>query len=127
MFFNIDHDDGRSISGWFAPDNPSTTPKIAIIIPGRDEIVIEARELRTDIRDLGVHNTGMVGFLINESTIIDLEHLSDVELVDADTRLPLHRRFQPGQHLERKLFLFDCSVMPQRAMMKTIASHFSLN
>ena len=127
MFFNIDHDDGRSIGGWFAPDNPSSTPKIAIIIPGREEIIVEAGEMRADVRDLGVHNTGKIGFSINESIIPDLEHLIDVEIVDADTRLPIHRRFQPGQHIERKLFMFDCAVMPQRAMLRSIASHFSLS
>jgi hypothetical protein len=127
MFFNIDADEGRSISGWLAPDNPSAAPRIAIIIPGRDELLCDATIQRPDIRELGLHSTGRVGFSVDASLVPDIETVDDIELLDADTRLPLYRRFQVERHIERKFFLFDCSVMPQRGMMHELTQHFALN
>ena len=127
MFFNIDADQGSSIIGWLAPDNPSAIPHIGIIVPGRDEIQIEATIQRTDIRDLGLHSTGRVGFVVDASLVPDIETVDDIELVDADTRVPMYRRFQIDRHIERKLFIFDCSVMPQRRIMHNVTQHFALN
>lgn len=127
MHFIIDSDTGNSIKGWLAPDNPSSTPVLAIIIPGRDEIQLEANIMRAGIRDLGLHATGLVGFDVNTKVVPDLAEIEDIELVEAETRLPIYRRLQKGQHIERKLFLFDCSIMPQRRILRSISKNFSLN
>lgn len=127
MFFNIDADEGNSIRGWVAPDNPSATPKLIVIIPGGDELEVEADIPRPDIRDLGIHSTGLVGFNINSEIIPSLRELDDIEIVEAETRTQIYRRFQIDRHLERKLFLFDCSVMPQRRLVSAANRLFTLN
>jgi hypothetical protein len=127
MFFNIDADNGNVVSGWFAPDNPAAVPQIAILIPGRNEIRIEATIQRNDVRDLGIHNTGQVGFRIDKAIVPDIASVADLELVEAETRLPIYRRFQSEHHLEQKLFLFDSSLIPQRRVQANIRRHFSLN
>ena len=66
MFFNIDSDSGDSISGWLAPDNPSQVPRVAIRIPDRPEMLIEANVERPDVRDLGLHGSGRVGFVVTD-------------------------------------------------------------
>lgn len=127
MFFNVDADTGRSISGWVAPDNPSATPRIVIVIPGRDDIEVEAGRPRADVRDLGIHATGLIGFHIDTSLIPDLDAINDVAILEAQTRMPIYRRFQIERHLERKLMLFDSSLMPQRRILANVGRHFSLN
>ena len=126
MFFNIDKDDGHAISGWIAPDNPSAVPHIVIVIPGRNEITIDADLPRTDIRELGIHKTGHVGFLVDEKIVPDLGALAEIELLESESRLPIFRRFIPEQHIRRRAFLFDGSVMPQRRILQNISQHFSL-
>lgn len=127
MFFNVDADDGASVRGWIAPDNPSATPRIVIVIPGRDEIEIEAKRPRNDIRDAGLHATGHVGFAVDRTVVPDIETVQDIEILEAETRLPIYRRFQVAQHLRKKFFLFDPSLMPHRRILAGIGRHFSLN
>jgi hypothetical protein len=127
MHFIIDSDSGDEISGWLAPDNFSAVPHFIVSIPGRDEIVIAANVMREGIRDLGLHASGECGFRIGRDLVPDLPQLTDVELLEAETRLPIYRRFQPDIDIERKLFLFDCSLTPQRRMLAEIKSRFTLS
>lgn len=127
MFFNIDVDSGDAISGWLAPDNPSQVPKVAIRISGRPEIIMDANVDRPDVRDLGLHGSSQVGFLITDETVPSLALIEDIEILEADTLIPIYRRYRPDRHLERKLFLFESSAMPQRAMMDGFTARFALN
>ena len=127
MFFNIDSDSGDAISGWIAPDNPSVIPKISILIPGRPEIVIDANVARPDVRDLGLHGSGQVGFVVTDEIAPGLANVEEIEILEHDARIPLYKRFRPDLHLERKLFLFDCAAMPQRGMIQNLTAHFALN
>jgi hypothetical protein len=127
MFFNIDSDTGDAISGWIAPDNPSVAPRIAILVPGRAEVLFEANVHREDVRELGLHASGQVGFVVSDAVVPGIANVDDIEIVEADTRIPVYRRFKPDRHLERKLFLFDSSVMPQRRIIQNIAERFALN
>ena len=126
MFFNVDSDRGAVISGWFAADNPAVSARLAIRAPGRDEVIVKADIQRDDVRDLGIHGTGRVGFRIDKSIVPDLDELVDVEIVEADSRLPIYRRLQPGRHLEKKLILFDAALMPQRRVLDQIRDNFAL-
>jgi hypothetical protein len=127
MFFHIDADEGHTIKGWLAPDNPSQIPKILVRIQDQEEFELEADVMRPDVRELGVHATGMVGFQVTNLIVPNLEQMQDVELLEASMRLPIFRRRQPERHVERKVFLFDCSVMPQRRIVSAAARSFGLN
>lgn len=127
MFFNIDDDDNHAIRGWLAPDNPSVSPKIGILIPGRPEIQFEANIHRPDILDLGLHSTGQVGFTVDASLVPDIDLLEEIELVEVATRTPIFGRFRKDIHLEKKLFLFDGSIVPKQGMIESLSKRFSLS
>ncbi len=127
MFFNIDADEGGSIRGWLALDNPSAIPSLIVLIPGREEITLQAGIFRPDVRDLGIHTTGQVGFDVDSTLVPGLDQINEVTIVEAETRLPIFRRFQIEHHLEKKLFLFDCSVMPQRSLLSALLKNFTLS
>lgn len=126
MFFSIDIDDGASIRGWLAPDNPSAVPKILVRRPGEDDIEISATVERPDVRDLGVHSTGLVGFIVNDAVVAGLEKIEDIELLEADSGILIYRRFQKGRHLERKFFFFDSSIRPIEKLTRRAKSLFTL-
>jgi len=126
MFFNVDSDRGPVISGWFAADNPAQSARLAIRAPGRPDVLVHADQQRDDVRDLGLHGTGRVGFRIDKSVVPDLDELVDVEIVEAESRLPIYRRLQPGRHIEKKLILFDAALMPQRRILDQIRDSFAL-
>jgi hypothetical protein len=127
MFFNIDLDSGDVIAGWVAPDNPSATPRLLVMSPGRPDQEIAANQMREDIRDLGMHASGMVGFRIDGSIVPGLAQLRDLRLLEAETGLPIHGRFDSARHIERKLCLFDSSIMPNRPWISATPRHFALS
>lgn len=127
MHFIIDSDNGGSIKGWLAPDNPSVSPTLVVVVPDREEVEVKASIMRAGIRDLGLHATGLCGFDINAEAVPDLAQLKDVAILEAETRLPIYRRFQPDRDIPKKLFLFDCSIIPQRRILKRIEENFSLS
>ncbi|MGO9943321.1 MAG: hypothetical protein ACLPIC_11225 [Rhodoblastus sp.] len=126
MFFNIDADEGGSIRGWLALDNPSAIPSLIVVIPHREEIQFEANVMRGDIKELGIHNTGQVGFEIDQRLVEGLDRIDDITIVEAESRLPIFRRFQMDRHIEKKLFLFDGSTIPQRAINRELSKQFTL-
>ncbi|MBM3563424.1 MAG: hypothetical protein FJX16_02655 [Alphaproteobacteria bacterium] len=127
MFFNIDSDDGRVIRGWLAPDNPSAVPKILVRRPGEEDAEILATIERPDVRDLGVHVTGLVGFMIDDTIVKGLPDLEDIELLEADTGILIYRRFKEGKHIERKFFLFDSSIRPIEKLSGRSRNLFTLS
>jgi len=126
MIFAIDSDHGSAVSGWLAPDNPTATPRLIVEWGAGESVVIDATVVRQDVQALGVHSTGLVGFYLDESIVPGLANLYDLALRDADTRALIYRRFQPDSHIERKFFLFDTAVMPQRNLHQALLRRFAL-
>ena len=124
MFFNIDADDGHAIRGWLVLDNPAAVPSITVVVPGRGEVTVESGLLRPDVRDLGVHVTGEVGFDINASQIPGIETLDDIALLESESRLLIFRR-ATSRHLAAKLYLFDAGIFPQKAMLANATGNFT--
>jgi hypothetical protein len=120
MNFTVDSDSGSEIKGWLTPDNPSATPSFVVLVPGREDVEFHANFDRADLLELGMHATGHCGFCITEELIPDLGKLPDVEIIDAETRISIYRRFQPDTEIDRKIFLFDCSIIPQRHLLSQI-------
>jgi hypothetical protein len=128
MQFHIDSDGGTSIAGWLVPDNPAAIPKIVIASPGHlKEFELEANVLRTDLKDLGLHSSGMAGFLIDEQLVPDLGKIDDIEIRDSVTRLLIHRRSRDSYHLQRKFFFYGQHAMPQTPLDTLLSKHFALN
>lgn len=127
MHFFVDQDSGSSISGWVVPDNPSDVPDFIVRVPGRPDISISANVLRTDLRDLGLHSTGLAGFHIDEQHVGDLSEIVDVTIFDASAGIPIYRRPDPNRHLEKKLLLIDVSLFPQIRIIRRIMAFFALS
>lgn len=126
MFFHVDADTGSTISGWFAPDNPSLSATLTILVDGQQVATVIADIPRNDVREQGLHNTGHVGFRIDKAVLPNIDAATDLEVVETHSWLPIHRRLQKGQHIERRLFMFDASIMPRRNFQDQIRRYFSL-
>jgi hypothetical protein len=127
MHFFVDHDSGSSISGWVVPDNPSDVPSFIIRVPERPDVAMSANVLRTDLRDLGLHSTGLAGFHIDEQHVDGLRDVSDVTVLETGSGVAIYRRPNPSQHLEKKLLLIDVAVFPQIRIIRRIMAHFALS
>ena len=127
MQFYIDQDSGSAIMGWLAPDNPGIIPKVRVLVPGREDIIIEAHVMRLDIRDVGLHSTGQVGFTVDETTVPDLSNQPDIEITDLATGIQIYRRNDPARYIQSKLVYFDVSLMPQNRVYKALNSRFAMS
>jgi len=124
MHFNIDQDSGTLISGWLVPDNPSAIPTVRISVEGRSDVTLSANVTRLDLKKLGQHSTGQVGFAINASVVPGLESLPEVEIRELTTDLLIHRR---SKGLNRRLFLMTLGLWRSPfPLEKQIRTHFSL-
>jgi hypothetical protein len=126
MQFHIDQDIGTAIAGWCLPDNPSVVPRISISIPGKQKIEMTANVFRSDIKNLGQHSTGMVGFVVDETIVPELSFIKEIEISDSETQLVIYRRIHSVQQVERKLFRLELQVMPKIRLEEIFTSHFNL-
>ena len=126
MQFHIDQDIGTAIAGWCLPDNPSVVPRISISIPGKQKIEMTANVFRSDIKNLGQHSTGMVGFVIDETIVPELGIVKEIEISDSETQLVIYRRINSALPVNRKLFRLEVQVMPKIRLEEIFTSHFNL-
>ncbi|OMQ42883.1 hypothetical protein [Ensifer sp. 1H6] len=126
MYFAIDTDQGHTIAGWIVLDNPSAVPELVIKIPGRESIPFRANVLRPDLKDHGLHSTGLAGFQIDRSVIDDLSDIPQLTLVEVETNLPIFRRNVYGAAVAKKVLLMEVGTFPQVRMLKEIMGLFDL-
>lgn len=127
MQFHIDIDNGDYIAGWMLPDNPSATPVIAVSIENGETVRIPANVFRKDLKDLGIHHTGMLGFEFNGAVVPGLKESAHLEIRDAETNFLIFRRFREAKHLRCKLLFCELSAMPQLPIDASIGARFAIS
>ena len=126
MHFYVEVDHGNEIQGWVALENPNVTPIVLVQAPGHEEIRVEPSILRLDVKEAGLHATGMVGFRINDTVIENLASIEELSIVEESTGIAIYTRYQMSRKVERKMLYLDCSLMPQTKLYKNLNENFSL-
>jgi hypothetical protein len=127
MYFAIDSDQGHTISGWLVLDNPSAVPEFLIRIPGRASISFKANVIRPDLRDHGLHSTGLVGFQIDGQLVPDLMEVTQLTLLEIESNLPIFRRNADKPAIEKKLLWMEIGALPQVKLLKQVMELFDLS
>ena len=127
MNFNIDVDAGSHIAGWLVPDNPSAVPSFFVTVEDQAPISFSANIERVDVRELGLHRTGHVGFLIDDRLVPNIGDVENLAISEAETGLPLYRRHRNDRYLRTKLILVDVGLMPQFNLTRRIGGRFALS
>jgi len=127
MHFCMDADDGDCVRGWMAPNNPGAIPKVIVVRPGQADLVVEANVMRLGIRDMGLHETGQVGFAIGADIVPEIADLDEFSLLEFESRLPIFHRNRTHPDLAHKLCVFDTTVMANSLFQRTISAHFNIS
>lgn len=127
MYFAIDADHGHTIVGWLILDNPSAVPEITIKIPGREQVTFKANVLRTDLRDHGLHSTGLAGFQIDGSIVEDIINVPQMVLYETESNLPIFRRNALGAAIGKKFLLMEIGALPQIKLLRETMQQFDLS
>lgn len=93
------------------PDNPSVTPTVLVVVDGETVATVKAQILRPLLREQGLHETGVCGFVLDGRNITGLEVADDIEIYDSDTNVRIYRRRPPTAGIEAKLFRLETQVL----------------
>jgi hypothetical protein len=111
MIFNIHHDSGDRVCGTVIPDTYSAVCRVRVSATGGEVVTFPTDELNQGVRDLGLHETGLVNFSLTEEKLPGLSTFRDLELHEADSNLLLYRRFQPGM-IAQKFLRLETQLLP---------------
>ena len=126
MLFSVDEDAGTRIVGWILPDNPSHIPVVAAYDNDKKLGEVKARVMRPLLREQGLHDTGLCGFVVDSDAIPDLAKKPRVQLYDTATRTLVYRRWPSSQGVQRKLFRLDTQLLPNARLNAVFNDHFQM-
>jgi hypothetical protein len=126
MLFSIDEDVGGRVEGWVMPDNPAVTPRIIIHLDAEHHVVIEAFVYRPLLKQNGLHNTGVCGFILDEKNCPGLTAANKLEIFDADNNLLLYRRRLDAGIIDKKLFRLESQLFRSAAVDDLLLTRFHM-
>jgi hypothetical protein len=124
LLFNLEQDTGSSISGYLVPDGFADRPRI-IVRDGPDTLFeMECNEMREAVVRAGRHETGMIGFRVDEALLPDIQQRSELSVWDHKSGLLIYRRAPRSDLVQKKLVRVETQMIPFLAMDKAIKPHF---
>ncbi|WP_421423125.1 hypothetical protein [Agrobacterium rosae] len=123
MLFNLEFDHGDRIEGYLIPDGFSENASIVISKDDGTTIFLPCLHERVAVKQSGRHETGLVGFVIDQTIIEDLEQQQNLSIHDATTNLLIYRRAKEGV-LQKKLLRLEMSIVPQPKLDAFCSNHF---
>lgn len=127
MLFSVDEDAGNRIVGWIMPDNPSHTPAVAVYEDDKKLGEIKARVMRPLLREQGLHDTGLCGFVVDSDAIPQLAKMGRLQLYDTATGLLIYRRQPRSEVVQSRLFRLDPQLLPYSRLNAIFVTHFQMS
>ncbi len=130
MLFNVEYDNGRSIGGWLVPDRPDAVPRVRVFFEEGQSasVVVTATVPRDDIKRYGIHATGQCGFVIDETTIANIETAHGLCVADFDTGLIIYRRApSSASFIEGRHFRLETSLISRNRVDAALQPYFHMN
>lgn len=120
MLLNLETNDLPYV-GWLIPDNPSAPSTLVIVSQGgRRRRVVEASDLRPDLRAAGLHATGLCGFALDAATYPELAPGSAFEIYDLASNTLIFRR-SPGAEIPIRIFNLETQTHPVYALARHLS------
>lgn len=126
MHFNIEHDDKKSVSLWLAPDRPDAVPSVRVVVSEGVERVVSANSVRNHVRDAGVHDTGVCGFLLDDASVPGLSASKRLTIYEASTGLLLYRRAAAHDEIKGRLFRLETRILARNRLDAILQTPFRL-
>ena len=111
MLFSIDEDSGARVIGWVMPNHPSSTPRIRAYFNDEQKHVVEAQIFRPLLKEQGLHNTGICGFVLDENTCSGISTAEVLSLYDDETNTLIYQRRPTGPLFEFKLLRVETQLL----------------
>jgi hypothetical protein len=126
MLFSVDEDAGKRLEGWVMPDNPATIPRVVVRLNATHHVVIEAFVFRPLLKEYGLHNTGMCGFVLDDDNCPGLTSAGELEIYDADNNLLIYRRKPCDTLINKKFFRLEPQLFRSTTLDELLGSRFHM-
>lgn len=127
MLFSIDEDVGKRIVGWLMPDNPAASPRVIVHLDPNRHVVVESLIYRPLLKEQGLHNTGICGFVADESNCPGLSRAADLEIMDADSNVLIYRRRRGADLIERKFLRLETQLFRSFSLDDELTGYFQMS
>jgi len=126
MLFSIDEDLGERIIGWLMPDNPAATPRIIVHLDREHRVAVEAFVYRPLLKEQGLHNTGICGFVADESNCPGIGAAADLKITDGENNVLIYRRHQGDDLIERKFLRLETQLFRAFSVDEALIDRFQM-
>lgn len=127
MLFSIDEDVGERITGWLMPDNPSVTPRVLVHLNPEHHVVVEASVYRPLLKEQGLHNTGVCGFVIDEANCQGVTAAAHLEITDSENNVLIYRRRVDAPLVECKFLRIETQLFRSAHLDDELARRFHMS
>jgi hypothetical protein len=127
MLFSIDEDMGGRLEGWVMPDNPAVTPRIVVHLNATYHVVVEAFVFRPLLKEYGLHNTGVCGFVLDDINCPGLVSAGELEIYDADNNLLIYRRRSSNALIDVKFFRLEPQLFRSVTLDELLLPRFHMS
>lgn len=112
MLFNLEFDHGNVLEGYLIPDGFSDRPVIRVLGEDGELLRMQCAEPRPAVVQSGRHETGLVGFRLDDAVLPGLETIRYLEIRDARSGILVYRRPGLRKPLALKLFRMEFQMLP---------------
>jgi hypothetical protein len=125
MLFSIDADIGEQIVGWIMPDNPNSTPSVCVSFGGKASL-LEATVYRPLLKEQGLHNHGVCGFVVDAHSCPGLSEATDLSIAESETGTLIYRRQPRTETIARKFLRIETQLPFDRFLDHLLAPQFQM-
>lgn len=112
MLFNLEHDNGDVIEGYLVPDGYSEQPWIIVMDDQARLVELPCNSMREAVIRSGRHETGMVGFRLDETIVKGLKGRTKLAIYDGKTGILVYRRTAPARTIKKKFVRLETRIVP---------------
>ncbi|MEM8863010.1 MAG: hypothetical protein AAGD96_32265, partial [Chloroflexota bacterium] len=106
------------------PDGYSEHASIRIIAEGTVIYEGECDVFIESIVTARRHNTGYVGFFIDEETVPGLSDINELSVTDAASGFVIYRRLDQSKLIDKRVFRLETQFVPLTALDRTLKPYF---
>ncbi|PNG25650.1 hypothetical protein CR492_12030 [Methylocella silvestris] len=126
MLFSIDEDMGERIIGWLMPDNPAATPRIIVHLDPEHHIAIDAFVYRPLLKEQGLHNSGVCGFVADESNCPGIGAAAHLEIRDGENNVLIYRRHTADNRIDSKFLRLETQLFRSSNLDEMLIGRFQM-
>jgi hypothetical protein len=124
LLFNLEFDHGDVLEGYLIPDGFSDQPAIRVLGEEGDLLRMQCAEPRPAVVQSGRHETGLVGFRLDDTVLPGLASRRLLEIRDARSGILIYRRPGARHHVPLKVFRMEFQMLPLLKLDHHCGKHF---